>query len=262
VQPERTVLVVDKDSQARTEVARLLAAKGYVVRATGSGYEAVGWARESPVVCAVVDVAVEDAEGLDVMLLLRDADPGIRLIATAAENTKDLEAKVRRLDVTYYYVKQFDREELLQAVDRAVRGACAAERKKILVVDDDPDYQAAMKHLLCDAGYDVVQARTKEEGLEAVRLGNPDLVILDIMMAKSTDGFHFLYEMKADRRHGKPPVLSVSCISSVTGFAFSPTGDEDYFPADDYLTKPVQPQVLLSRVEALIRGRRRVQQDR
>lgn len=256
------MLIVDKDSQARSEVAALLAAKGYVVRATGSGDEAVGWARKSPVACAIVDVAVEDADGLDVMTLLRDADPGIRLIATAAENTKDLEAKVRRLDVTYYYVKQFDREELLGAVDRAARGACAAERKKILVVDDDPDYQAAMKRLLCEAGYDVAQASTKEEGLEAVRLGNPDLVILDIMMAENTDGFHFLYEMKADRRHAKPPVLSVSCIASMTGFAFSPTGDEDYFPVDDYLMKPVESDVLLSHVEALLDGRRGVQQDR
>jgi len=122
-------------------------------------------------------------------------------------------------------------------------------------VDDDLDYQAAMRQILERAGYEVLSAHTKEEGLAALNAEQPDLVILDIMMNKSTDGFFFLYEMKEKARGKRPPVLSVSVISRQTGMKFSPTADGDYFPADDFLNKPVDPMELLEHVEALLAGR-------
>lgn len=126
-----------------------------------------------------------------------------------------------------------------------------AKRAKILVVDDDRDYQAAIRQILQGADYEVVSAHTKQEGLEALAQEAPDLVILDIMMNRSTDGFHFLYEADA-QEGGRPPVLSVSCIEEKTGMHFSPETNEGYFPAEDYLTKPVDPDELLQHVAALL----------
>ncbi len=126
-----------------------------------------------------------------------------------------------------------------------------ANRAKILVVDDDRDYQAAVRQILQGAGYEVVSAHTKEEGLAALKEESPDLVILDIMMNRSTDGFHFLYEI-GQQAGGRPPVLSVSCIEEKTGMHFCPERNEGYFPADDYLTKPVDPGELLEHVAALL----------
>ncbi|MBS3763066.1 MAG: response regulator transcription factor [Planctomycetes bacterium] len=125
-------------------------------------------------------------------------------------------------------------------------------RSKILVVDDDEDYQAAVRKILEDAGYEVVSAFNKQEGLESLHTDDPDLLILDIMMDKSTDGFFFLYEMGEEEGMERPPVLSVSVIEEETGMDFSPTSDEDYFPADDFLSKPVDPEELISRVEKLL----------
>jgi len=127
-------------------------------------------------------------------------------------------------------------------------------KAKILVVDDDEDYQLAMRQILEKAGYGVVSAYTKEDGLAALKENSPDLVILDIMMTKSTDGFFFLYEMKSKDEGKKPPVLSISVISKETGMDFSPTSDGDYFPADDFLTKPVNPEELIEHVQALLAG--------
>ena len=128
--------------------------------------------------------------------------------------------------------------------------------KKILVVDDDPDYQAAVRQVLEHAGYEVLSAMTKEEGLLSLEENVPDLVILDIMMARPTDGFSFLYEMESRVRGERPPVLSISVIPTETGMDFCPDLDGDVFPADDFLCKPVEPSELRERVEALLAGRR------
>jgi DNA-binding response OmpR family regulator len=112
-----------------------------------------------------------------------------------------------------------------------------------------------MKQILEGAGYEVVSAYTKETGLTTMKEVMPDLLILDIMMTKATDGFHFLYELKADPEWRQLPVLSISVVSEETGYPFSPTTDGDYFPADEFMSKPVDPAELLSRVDALLARR-------
>ena len=127
-------------------------------------------------------------------------------------------------------------------------------QKKILVVDDDPDFQEAMRLILENADYRIVQAFNKEDGKRKVVSESPNLIILDIMMEGMTDGFQFLYEVVGSKEERKTriPVLAVTSISQKTQFKFSPAADENFFPADDYLAKPVEPKELLVRVEALL----------
>jgi DNA-binding response OmpR family regulator len=250
------VLVVDKDVDFRGEVQRLLAAQGQEVVATGSAREAVAYAKQAVFACAIVDVHLEDSEGLAALPQFRAVDPHLPVIMTTTLNNKALERQAREQNVFYYYVKCFDRAELANAVSRALVTRRGVRRAKILVVDDDRDYQAATRQALEGARYEVVSAYTKQKGLAALKSEAPDLVILDIMMLKTTDGFDFLYEMKADPDGKKPPVLSISCISKALGMKFSPTTDGDYFPADDFLAKPVGPGELLAHVRALLAGYR------
>ena len=252
----RRILVVDADDEARAETERLLASRGYEACCARSAREAIQLLRRDRFACAVVDVRLEDSPGLAAIPLLREADPDVRFVVTSATADRETEAQARRLSIVYYHLKGFGPEELLQAVARAAGGADMAVKPVILVVDDDRDYQAAMRQILEGAGYRVVSAYTKEEGLSTLQETTPDLIILDIMMTRSTDGFHFLYEMKEKQGAKRPPVLSISIVSQETGYKFSPTADGDYFPADDFMSKPVDPAVLLSRVGALLSGQR------
>jgi CheY-like chemotaxis protein len=256
VAAKATLLVLDGDPVSREEMVRLLTRDGYCVNAAGSAVEGVKLLSEHPAACAIVDVELDDVSGVQAIGMLREVAAQLRVIATAKDNTRDLEARVREQDVVFYYVKGFDREELMEAVALSVAHQQTVHKARILIVDDDVDYQVAVGKVLEAAGYETVHAHTKEEGLEALCRTRPDLVILDIMMTRTTDGFHFLYEMKAAEPGRKPPVLVVSVISQKTAFDFSPTADGDYFPADGFLSKPADLTELVTRVEEFLAAQR------
>lgn len=252
---EELVLVVDGDAEARAETATLLNRHAYRTLTAGSAAEAADLLERRHCVCAVVDTSLQDVGGVEAIPLLRAVEPELPIVVTTPQNTRELESAVRCHDVVYYYVKSFPEDELVEAVARAV-AKHHHKQARVLVVDDDPDYQAAVRQLLENADYDVISAYTKQEGMQALREASPDLIVLDIMMEGISDGFHFLYEMRSDADAELPPVLSVSSIRERAGYDFSPTTDEGYFPADDFLSKPVEPGELLRHVELLLRGHR------
>jgi len=249
---QRSVLLVDPDVEDRKKSGELLVAQGYTVTMARSVDEAERLLKEAEFDCAIVDVALEDIPGHKGVPRLHKIAPTLPVIVTAADNTRELEAEVRQYDVVYYYVKTFDRVELLEAVREAERSTRKYRMSKILLIDDDQDYQEAVRAILENAGYEVVSAYSKEEGKSKLVSEEPDLVILDIMMETTTAGFHFLYETRREQEK-HVPVLAVSAISDAHGFTFSLTTDEDYFPADGYMRKPAKADELLDQVEMLLK---------
>jgi CheY-like chemotaxis protein len=126
---------------------------------------------------------------------------------------------------------------------------------KILLVDDDPDFLEMHKAVLQNHGYDVLTATSGQEGLERVRAELPDLIILDLMMEKHDAGFSFSKTVKADPLFRKIPILMVTSVAEATGFRFSLEEDGYWMKTDDFLDKPVMPEVLLERVDKLLRKR-------
>lgn len=127
---------------------------------------------------------------------------------------------------------------------------------KILVVEDDPDMVEALRMPLESNGYDVITASTGEEGLRKVREIEPDLIILDVMMETTTAGFQVSLQLRspdprseyAAYRH--IPILMLTAIHTTTSLRFGP--DEAYLPVDDFVDKPIDPDVLLGKVRTLI----------
>ena len=120
--------------------------------------------------------------------------------------------------------------------------------KKVLVVDDDVDFCEATKLLLDSKGYEVILAHDGKEGLEKVRAGRPDLVILDVMMPEM-NGYDVCVVLKADGELRKTPVI---LLTAVDQHLFKTTYTQAMglmTEADDYIAKPVEPQDLVKRVE-------------
>ncbi len=129
-------------------------------------------------------------------------------------------------------------------------------KAKVLLVDDDPDFLEMHKAVLARNGYEVLTALNGREGLERVRTDLPDLIILDLMMEKHDSGFSFSKQIKNDPLFKKIPILMVTSVAEVTGYSFSLEKDGYWMKADDFLDKPVMPDVLIGRVEKLLRKKK------
>jgi CheY-like chemotaxis protein len=129
-----------------------------------------------------------------------------------------------------------------------------AKKKSVIIIDDDPDVVEATKVILEGAGFGVQGALSGPEGLAMVRQGGIDCIILDVMMAKDTEGFHVAQDLKADPKTQGIPIIMLTSVSKKTGFEFSPEVDKDFMPVEAFLEKPVDPKQLVATVKGVLRG--------
>ncbi len=124
--------------------------------------------------------------------------------------------------------------------------------KKVLIIDDDPDFVEANKIVLEAEGYDVDFAYDGDEGLAKLQKTKPDIVILDVMMKSKSEGFSLAQKMASDPVLKNIPILMISSVQKKTGFHFDYRTDADYIPVDNFLEKPVSPEKLIAAVKALV----------
>ena len=123
-----------------------------------------------------------------------------------------------------------------------------AERPLVLIIDDNNGMRAYLRSILQDK-YNVSEATNGEQGLEKARREVPKLVVCDVMMPVM-DGLEFTKRLKADTATSHIPVVLLTARS------LSEQRKEGYDTgADSYITKPFSGQVLLSRIENLMRSR-------
>jgi two-component system alkaline phosphatase synthesis response regulator PhoP len=119
--------------------------------------------------------------------------------------------------------------------------------EKILLVDDDPDILEFLSYNIKQEGYTIQTAENGKEALEVLKNFKPDLIILDVMMPEM-DGILTCQEIR------KKPEFDNTLITFLTARG------EDYSQivgydsgADDYITKPIRPKVLISKLKSLLR---------
>ncbi|MCX2718212.1 response regulator transcription factor [Lentiprolixibacter aurantiacus] len=121
------------------------------------------------------------------------------------------------------------------------------EDTKILLVDDEPDILEILKYNLSSQGYQVYTAKNGAEGVEKAKKKQPHLIILDVMMPEM-DGI----EACEIIRRTKGLENTIITFLTARGEDYSQVAGFDA-GADDYITKPIKPKVLLSKIKALLR---------
>jgi len=125
---------------------------------------------------------------------------------------------------------------------------------KILIIDDDNDLTEATKVILESRNYEVISADNTKEGLLLLESENPDLLILDIMMENKAAGIIISRQLRKNPKFQKLPILMLTGMREQTGFFFpGETKNDTYLPVNEFLEKPALPEVLLEKVENLLR---------
>jgi len=120
-------------------------------------------------------------------------------------------------------------------------------KKRILLIEDEADLVMTVRFRLENADYEVIAAADGQEGLDRVRDGNPDLILLDLMLPK-VSGFNVLKTLKADARYSKIPVIIFTARAQE---ADKKIGEE--LGADAYITKPFDADMLLAKIREFIK---------
>ena len=123
-------------------------------------------------------------------------------------------------------------------------------RAKILVADDDPDFVEIMRTILEANDYQVITAANGEQALAEVKTQRPDLLLLDIMMSTVLEGLNVSEQLAQDPAAKFMPVIMVSSIAETPYAHVFPMEEQPHM--DAWLSKPVEPKVLLAKVAQLL----------
>jgi two-component system, OmpR family, alkaline phosphatase synthesis response regulator PhoP len=123
-----------------------------------------------------------------------------------------------------------------------------SEKKKILLVDDDPDFVEAVKVIVEKGGYDVKVAYDGQEGLEAVAEEKPDLIVLDVMMPVM-NGHEACAKLKKNKETAEIPIILLTAVADRVTTSTYTHRDMLESEADDYIPKPVEPKELLELIK-------------
>ena len=124
--------------------------------------------------------------------------------------------------------------------------------KKILLVDDDETIRSSMVAVL-ESSYEIKEASSRELARQVLKSYTPDLAILDVMMETNDAGFELAREIKQDVALSNTKIIMYTSVDSELNIDFkSSAGDPDWLPVDEYLSKPVNPKLLIETVKGLI----------
>ncbi len=126
-------------------------------------------------------------------------------------------------------------------------------RTRLLIIDDDPDYVDGIKSILEKADYQVDVAYNPKDGFAALDAQKYDLLLLDIMMGRGAEGVMVARKLNKDPVLRKMPVLIITGIREQMAFLFPGQPVHPHIlPTDEILEKPVDPKLLLEKVESLL----------
>ncbi len=127
-----------------------------------------------------------------------------------------------------------------------------ADKKRVLVIDDDPDVVTFLTTLLRDNGYETDSAQDGAEGLDKIRAKVPDLILLDITMPEKS-GVRLYRDIKEeDRTKSVPVVIVTGVMQEFKQFIHT---RRQVPPPEGYIQKPVDKKELLDTIEKLLAGR-------
>ena len=129
---------------------------------------------------------------------------------------------------------------------------------KVLFVDDEVDFVEVNKVALESKGYKVVVAYDGKEALEKALREKPDIIILDVMMRTTTEGFHISRQLRKHQETRDTPIIMLTAIRKKLDSECKIEPDEEWLPVTEFLDKPVRPDKLIEKMEEVLNKRKKM----
>ncbi|MGA2490443.1 MAG: response regulator [Anaerolineales bacterium] len=127
--------------------------------------------------------------------------------------------------------------------------------KRLLMIDDDPDFVSGIRSILTAAGFEVDVAYNPKDGMQSLQTKPYDLLLLDIMMGRGAEGIMIARKLRKDAKLRELPVLIITGMREQIAFLFPGEPVHPRFvDVDELVEKPVEPKLLLEKVNSLIQA--------
>ena len=133
-------------------------------------------------------------------------------------------------------------------------------KAKIMMIDDDPDFVEGIRTILEKADYEVNVAHNPKDGFQALQSKSYDLLLLDIMMGRGAEGVALARKIRKDPKLKELPVLIITGVREQIAFLFPGQAvHPNFVDVDELVEKPIEPNLLLEKVEALLKASKKMQ---
>ncbi|MGH7552300.1 MAG: ATP-binding response regulator, partial [Longimicrobiales bacterium] len=205
------VLAIDDDPRVHDLLRRSLAREGFRVEAAFGGEEGIRMAHQLKPDAITLDVMMPTMDGWAVLAALK-SDRDLAETPVVMLTILDDHNKGYALGATDYLTKPIDRDRLAVVLKRYVHNA---RTWQALVVEDDQDARALLRHMLESQGWRVTEAADGMEALAIVSRHAPEVILLDLIMPEM-DGFQFLDELRKKPELRDIPVVVVTAKDLTT----------------------------------------------
>jgi CheY-like chemotaxis protein len=124
---------------------------------------------------------------------------------------------------------------------------------KILVVEDEIDILEVHRVVLEHNHYEVLAATNIQVAKELLESQPVDLILLDVMMEKDSDGFNFAQYVKGIEKYRHIPIIMATAVNKRTKFTFDIEKDGDFLPVEKFMEKPIDPDDLIVTIRGLLK---------
>jgi two-component system alkaline phosphatase synthesis response regulator PhoP len=127
-------------------------------------------------------------------------------------------------------------------------------KKRLLMIDDDPDFVEGVVSILEKADYEVDAKYNPDEGFQALKTGSYDLLLLDVLMGRGAEGIMIARKIGSDEKLREIPILIITGMREQIAFLFpGQPVHPSFVPVDELIEKPVESDLLLEKVSTLLK---------